>query len=121
MITGIAWLVWALGIGHVAVGLRTFRAPLAEVVAGGFVGQFQRAEIRRTAFWFVIFGPLLMLAGHTAIHAVAVADLALLRLVGSYLLVTSAIGAAAFPKSPFIVALAVSPLLIAAGCGWLTV
>lgn len=115
----VAWLLVVLGLGHLAYGARKFREPLRAAWAGGYVGQFAATAERRTAFWFMIFGPLLVLAGHAALHAVAVGDLALLTIVGSYLLVTGVLGAAAFPKSPFWAALPAGPLLIAAGCGWL--
>ena len=113
----VAWALFALGIAHIAFGLVRFKTPLAEAASAGFVGQFKTPEIRRTAFWFLIAGPLTVLAGHTAIHAVAVGDLALLRVIGTYALITAVIGAAAFPKSPFLALLVISPLLIAAGYG----
>jgi hypothetical protein len=119
MSIAVAWILFALGVAHIAYGLVKFKVPLAEVASAGFVGQFKASEIKRTAFWFLIFGPLLMLAGHTAIHAVAVGDLVLLRIIGLYAFVVSVIGIAAFPKSPFLASLLVSPLLIAAGYGWL--
>jgi hypothetical protein len=70
-------------------------------------------EIRRTAYWFFIFGPVLMLAGHAAVHAVAVGDLTLLRIIGTYATVTSLIGIAALPKSPFLIALPISAAILA--------
>lgn len=115
----VAWLLFCLGVAHVVYGLVKFRVPLSQAVAAGFVGQFKAPELRRTAFWFVIFGPLLMLAGHAAIHAVSVGDMGLLKLIGGYLLFISLLGVAAFPKSPFLASLIVSPLLIAVGCGYL--
>lgn len=118
MMSVAAWLLFALGVAHVVFGLVKFRVPLAEVVAAGFVAQFKITELRRSAFWFIIFGPLLMAAGHAAIHAVAVGDLALFRVIGRYALLISLVGLAAFPKSPFIAAFGVSLLLIAAGYGW---
>jgi hypothetical protein len=42
-------------------------------------------ETRRTAFWFAMFGPLFMLAGQVAVHAAAIGDSSLYRLVGLYL------------------------------------
>jgi len=119
MANTIAWLLFALGVAHIVFGLVKFRVPLGEVVAGGFIGQFKFSEARRTAFWFVIFGPLLMLVGHAAIHAVAMGDLAFVKVIGIYTLVVSLIGIAAFPKSPFLASLVVSTLLIAVGYGWL--
>jgi uncharacterized membrane protein HdeD (DUF308 family) len=115
----IAWLLFALGVAHIVFGLVRFRRPLAEAAAAGFIDQFNLSETRRTAFWFVIFGPLLMFAGHVAIHAVASGDLALVRVVGIYASVVSIIGIGAFPKSPFIAALPIALLLVAVGYGWL--
>lgn len=116
----VAWFMVVLGLGHIAYGLRKYRAPLRAAWGGGYIGQFAATDERRTAFWFLIFGPLLLLAGHTALHAAATADLALLKIVGSYLLLTGVLGAAAFPKSPFWAALPAGPLLIATGYGWLS-
>jgi hypothetical protein len=116
----IAVLLFVLGVAHIIYGVVKFRAPLSEVVAAGFFGQFKVSEIRRTAFWFVIFGPLLMLAGHIAIRAVAVGDLGLLKVIGGYALFVSIAGVSAFPKSPFVASLIVSTLLIAAEYGWLS-
>ena len=96
-----AWALFTLGVIHIAFGLVKFKTPLAEAAAAGIVGKFTAPEIRRTAFWFVMCGPLVMLSGHTAIHAVAI------------------IGVIVFPKSPFWALLLVAPLLIAAGYGLL--
>jgi len=117
MANAVAWGFFVLGVAHIVFGLVKFRVPLAEAVSAGFVGKFQVPEIRRTAFWFIVCGPFVMLAGHVAIHAVSVGDLALLRLIGLYAMVTSLIGVIAFPKSPFWGALLLSPLLLAAGHG----
>ena len=108
-----------LGIAHIVFGWVKFKGPVAAAVSAGFVGQFAVPEVRRTAFWFLIFGPMLMLAGHVGIHAVAQGDLALLRILGIYALVTAVLGLAAFPKSPFWAPLLVAPVLIAAGYGLL--
>ena len=113
----LAWTLFILGFGHIAYGFAKFRVPLLESAAAGYVGQFSVSDARRVAFWFVIFGPLLILAGHVAIHAVQAGDLPLLRLVGTYMSVISVIGVAAFPKSPFLAGVVVSPLLIAASYG----
>ncbi len=115
----LAWLLFLLGIAHMAFGLVTFKTPLTQVWSDGFFGQFKATEVRRTAFWFMIFGPLLMGVGHAAIHAVAVGDAALLTLISRYAFVISLIGVAAFPKSPFLVSLVLSLLLLAAGSGWI--
>lgn len=115
----LAWFLFALGIGHIAFGVIKFRAPLLAALSSGFVGEFSAPEERRTAFWFLIFAPLLMLAGQVAVHTVNIGDLWLLRLVAIYVGATSCIGVAAFPKSPFSAALILSPLLLLAGYGLL--
>jgi len=74
MASVVAWAVFALGFSHIVFGIVRFRAPLAEAVSSGFVGRFAMPEVRRTAFWFLMCGPLLMLAGHIAVRAVAVGD-----------------------------------------------
>jgi hypothetical protein len=114
-----AWALFALGATHIAFGLVRFKTPLTEAAAAGIIGKFKAPEIRRTAFWFIMCGPPLMLSGHTAIHAVATADLGLLRIVGAYTLASSIIGVIVFPKLPFWALLLVAPLLIAAGYGLL--
>lgn len=119
MANAAAWFMFFLGIAHIAFGLVKFKHPVVQAVSAGFIGEFAIPEVRRTAFWFLIFGPLLMLAGHVGIHAVAQGDLALLRILGIYAFLTAAVGAAAFPKSPFWAPLLVAPVLIAAGYGLL--
>jgi len=113
----VAWAQLILGIIHIVFGIARFRAPLTDAVAAGFIGKFQVPEARRTAFWFLMCGPLLILSGHIAIHAVAVNDLALLKIIGTYTLGSSIVGVVAFPKSPFWSSIILSPLLIAAGYG----
>jgi hypothetical protein len=113
----LAWSLFALGVVHIVFGIKKFRTPLAAAVTAGFVGQFKAPEERRTAFWFLVVGPLLMFAGQVAIHAVSTGDSWLLRLVGIYLFVTGAIGVAAFPRSPLWAPLLLSLLFIATGYG----
>ncbi len=115
----VAWAVFALGLAHIIFGILRFREPLAEAALAGFSGQFMLPEIRRTAFWFLMCGPLFMLAGHLAIHAVAQGDLRTLKLIGVYMLVSSIIGVAAFPVSPLWVPMLLSIPLVAAGYGFI--
>ena len=117
MAKGIAWAVFILGLAHVVFGILRFQAPLADAVAAGFIDQFKEHEVRRTAFWFLMCGPLLMLIGHLAIRAVAAGDRPVLKVIGVYALISSAIGIAAFPASPLWVLFFLSVLLIAAGYG----
>lgn len=112
------WALVVLGLAHVAFGIVKFKAPLREAVSSGFVGKFSAPEVRRTAFWFVLFGLPLILVGHIAVRAAGTADLALLRIIGAYVFAVSLIGVAAFPKSPFPASLVVSVLLVLAGYGF---
>jgi hypothetical protein len=114
MAATLAWLLFFLGVGHVAYAFVKFRHPLRAGLAAGVVGQFSVPEVRRTAFWFAMFGPLVMLAGQVAVHATDIGDYGLLRLVGAYLLGVCAIGVAAIPKSPFLIGLVLSALIVAA-------
>ena len=113
----VAWTLFALGAFHIPFGIIKFKAAFAAAVDSGFVDQFRVHEDRRTALWFTLLGPLFILAGHTAINAVAVGDLALLKIVGIYVLMISIICVIAVPKSGFWATLLVSPLIIAAGYG----
>lgn len=119
MANAAAWFMFLLGVGHILFGLVRFKGPVLDALSAGYIGKFAVPEVRRTAFWFLVFGPLLMLAGQVGIHAVAEGDLALLRILGIYSFVTAVLGTAAFPKSPFWAPLFVSPLQIAIGYEWL--
>jgi uncharacterized membrane protein HdeD (DUF308 family) len=110
-----AWAILILGFIHVVFGVIRFKVPIAEAWAAGFIGQFMMPEIRRTTFWFIMYGPLLMLVGHFAIHAVEISDLKLLKLIGVYMLASSVVGVFSFPVSGFLVTLLLSLLLLAAG------
>ncbi|BBP56436.1 DUF6463 family protein [Pseudomonas sp. St316] len=112
-----AWILFALGLAHILFGITKFKVPFAAAMNAGFVGQFTAHEDRRSALWFTVLGPLFMLAGHVAVHAVEVGDLALLKMVGSYVLITSIACVIAVPKSGFWATLLLAPLLIAAGYG----
>ena len=119
MTTTLAWLLFALGVSHIAVALLKFREPLLEGIRAGVIGKFSAPEVRRTAFWFIIFGPLVMLAGQVALHAAATGDMVLYRLVGLYLLAVSVVGVVVSPKSPFSVALLIAVPMVAAGYGFI--
>jgi hypothetical protein len=113
-----AWILVALGLGHIAVGVVLFKRPLAGAVRAGFVGQFVGHPDRRAAFWFMFFGPFLLMGGHLAIHAVNTADAGLVKIIGFYLLAVGVVGSLALPKSPFWVGLVLSFVFIGAGYGW---
>jgi hypothetical protein len=113
----VAWAVFLLGLAHIVFGIARFEVPLSEAILEGFSGRFYKPEIRRTAFWFITCGLLFMLVGHIAIHAVAIRDLELLKVIGIYMLVFSLVAVAAFPVSPLWGPLLLSLPLIAVGLG----
>jgi hypothetical protein len=113
----IAWIFWGLGVAHLAYGAVRYSGPLRATLASGYFNQFSQSEERRTAFWFMAFGPLLMLAGHAMVHAVSVGDLALIRIIGWYQLGVGLAGLAAFPKSPFLAACVLAPIVLCVGYG----
>jgi len=117
--TVLPWALFILGIGHILYGLIKFRVPLASAVTSGFIGKFSASEEKRSAFWFVMFGPLLILAGQVAIHAASIGDAYLIRVIGAYLLGVCIVGVLALPKSPFLLGLAISFLLLALGYGYI--
>src|SRR6185436_15887410 len=86
MLIAAAWTMFALGVGHVVVGLVFFKSQFANAAGEGWIGRFQGVDSRRLAFWFTVFGPLVMMGGQIAVHAVRSGDLALLRLIGYYLM-----------------------------------
>lgn len=114
-----AWILLALGIGHFLYGLVWFRVPFSEVFSEGFINKFKSNESRRSAFWFTIFGPLLIMCGHTSLHLAIAGDRGLFLIMGYYLLIISLIGVLALPKSPFWLALIGSLVFVAAGYGWI--
>jgi Family of unknown function (DUF6463) len=117
MANAAVWFMFFLGIVHIVFGVVRYKGPVWDAVSAGYVGKFATPEVRRTAFWFLIFGPLLMLAGHVGIHAVTQGDVELIKILGLYALATAVLGVSAFPKSPFWAPLFVSPVLIAVGYG----
>ncbi len=115
----IAWSLFILGIAHIAYGLLKFKKPLSDALSEGFYNRFEPFDDRKLAFWFVLFGLMLMLAGHAAIHAVTVNDLNIVKIISYYAGVISLIGLIAFPKSPFSVSIVIAILLIAVGYGFI--
>jgi|SRR5262249_22303502 len=115
-----AWILVTLGVGHIVVGLVRFKKPLVQAMRAGFVGQFVDDRDRLTAFWFMIFGPLLVMSGHMEVHAANAADGELLKIIGFYLLAIGAVGSLALPKSPFWAGLVSALILIGAGYGWIS-
>jgi hypothetical protein len=113
-----AWALAVLGIAHIFTGLIWFRQPIGDALKEGGFGKFQGIDSRRLAFWFTIFGVLVMGLGYVAILDVMEANLSQLKIIGFYMLGLSVIGVLTQPRSPFWAALALSPIFIGAGYGW---
>lgn len=120
MSKNLSWIIFALGVGHILYGLISFRVPLAAALSDGLFDQFKAHQGRLAAFWFLAFGPLLMLAGQLCLNAVAGGDLATVRLIARYLLGLALVGILAFPRSPFLAVLPSAALLLAQGYGLLS-
>jgi len=118
MIEIAAWVLAALGGAHILVGLIWFRQPIRAAFRDGGFGQFQGHDTRRVAFWFTIFGPLLLCLGHVTILAAAASDFALINIIGCYLLGLAVIAVLALPKSGFWAVLLLAPIFIGAGRFW---
>jgi uncharacterized protein DUF6463 len=111
----IAWvgpLLIATGVLHVAVGAVLFAGPLAAIVRDGVLDAVGRDLARGLAFWFVLYGPVLVALGRITQHAVATADGAVLAVVGWSLLGMGVLGAAAIPVSGFWILIALAMPLV---------
>ncbi len=115
MISFIGYVLIVLGIGHVVTGIILFRPALVSLFRDGFVNALHPHLDRRVAFWFLMFGVMLFFLGQVTLHAAATDDTYLLKVVGWYVLGIGAVGATAMPKSPFWIALIVSPILLWSG------
>ncbi len=118
MIAVAAWMLAVLGGAHILVGLLWFRKPIRAALREGGFGKFQGHDARRVAFWFTIFGPLMLCVGHVTIVAAAASDFALINIIGWYLLGVAGVAVLAVPKSGFWVVLLLAPVLIGAGRYW---
>lgn len=89
----------AIGVVHTLFGLFRFRAPLLEILEAGLIGG-ATTPTQAYAFWFVIGGPMMIVAG-LSIREQEAADFAPSRRLGFLLLGIALLGAAVFPVSGF--------------------
>ena len=115
MISFVGYVFIALGIGHTVTGIILFRPALVSLFRAGLVNAVHPHLDRRLAFWFLMFGVMLFFLGQVTLYAAATDDTYLLKLVGWYALGIGAVGTTAMPKSPFVIALIVSPILLWTG------
>ncbi|MEQ1505043.1 MAG: DUF6463 family protein [Myxococcota bacterium] len=92
----------AIGLTHNVLGLVVFRRPIRSAVSAGFVGQAAASKDQALAFWFLMFGWVLVLLGG-ALRALEPAPIPLALTLAMAAMV--AVGAAALPKSGFWLAL----------------
>lgn len=112
MISLVGYALIALAIGHTITGIVLFRPTLISLFRDGFANAVLPHLDRRLAFWFLMFSVTLLFLGQVTLYAAATEDTHLLKMVGWYAFGIGAVGAAAMPKSPFWVALIVSPILL---------
>lgn len=117
MVEFVAYLLFAVGIGHMITGLRSYRAPLAAMLREGFINALRPHLERRAAFWFILFSVIFFMAGQITLHAAKTGDTYLLKVIGWYFFAIGAIGVMAMPKSPFWIGLVVSLILLCSGYG----
>ncbi len=115
MIIFIGYVLIALGIGHTVTGIILFHPALAALFRDGFANAVHPHLDRRLAFWFLMFSVMLFFLGQVTLYAAATDDTYLLKVIGWYVLGIGSAGATAMPKSPFWIALIVSPILLYSG------
>jgi uncharacterized membrane protein len=104
----------AIGMGHVVAALVIFPQGLADIVRAGVLDTIAVASPpeRQAAFWFILFTPVLALAGQVASQAVARDDRRLLATLAWYLTGIAALGALVMPVSGFWAVLAVGLVML---------
>jgi Family of unknown function (DUF6463) len=104
-----------IGIGHSLLGLVLYRAPLAAIAGDGFVATVLPAHVdRQAAFWFVLFGPILVMLGQIVGRAARRDDAGIVRVVGLWLLAAGIVGVVMMPLSGFWTLIAVGILAVRA-------
>src|SRR5204862_868340 len=103
---------WVLGVGHLITAFVLFRAPLSAIWRDGVFGAVAAAPDRRAVFWYLLFTPFLLLAGHVVLYAADAHATYLLHAVGGYLLASAVIGIAALNRLPFWAAAAMAAILL---------
>ena len=106
------YILIALGIGHTIVGLVKYRTAIVAWLRDGYFNAATGHIDRLLAFWFLMFGSMLLLVGQITLHAAKTNDLYLLRLLGWYVVCIGIVGATALPRSPFWVAIAIALLML---------
>ena len=85
---------------HIAVGLVLYRGPLLAMAGAGLVGSVTGDSEREAAFWFILFGAVLLILGQL-VHALLKRDGEVPRAFAWGLLGLALAGAAIMPDSGF--------------------
>jgi hypothetical protein len=108
MIRTVARCLVAIGIVHSLFGLVLYRAPLSAIAGEGFVATVLPPHVdREAAFWFVLFGPILVMLGQVVGRAARRDDAGIVRLIGAWLLAGGMVGVIVMPVSGFWLLIAV--------------
>ena len=105
----------AIGVLHVVYALVRYHGPLIEIVGNGLIGGAETPD-QFGAFWFLIAGPLMLLAG-VAARSQEAAGLQPGARFGGVLLGSAVLGAAVFPVSGFWLLLVPGILALRSGDG----
>jgi hypothetical protein len=108
----IGLLLTATAVAHTVVGVILYRRPLASIIGDGVLNAVDPHIDRRAAFWFLLFGPVLVMTGRLADSAVRRGDAATAGMVARNLLGVGIAGAAAMPLSGFWLLIGISALML---------
>jgi hypothetical protein len=111
MLLILAWLAFALGMGHTLSGIVLYKKPLPAAFADGYWNSFKSDKSRTLVFWLVLFGPMLSFVGYLCVVAVEHGDSGPLQRLAVVLFCLGLSGGLAFPKSPLWIAVVFSSLM----------
>lgn len=106
------YILIALGFGHAVVGIVKYRSAIVAWIRDGFFNAASGHADRLLAFWFLMFGAMLLLLGQVTLYAAQTHDMYLLRVLGWHVIGIGIVGATALPRSPFWVAVVLAPLML---------
>lgn len=81
-----SWFLIAFAALHLVVGCRRFKVCLQDALRQGFINQFTLIEERKTAFWFMASGWLVLLIGCLGLRAGQYNDPGFFAILGAFLL-----------------------------------
>ena len=106
------YILIALGIGHTVVGIVKYRPAIVAWIRDGFFNAATGHTDRLLAFWFLMFGAMLLLLGQITLYAARTNDLYLLHVLSWHVVCIGVVGASVLPRSPFWVAVVLAPLML---------